>query len=212
MICAPQHQSSGTPDIWNPLPDFATVRADHQLGNIQGASNFVSAARNGTLPAVSWVVPNSRNSEHPPGSTTAGQAWVTSLINAVMRGPDWSSSAIFVSWDDWGGFYDHVVPPTVDGQGYGLRVPGLVISPYARQGYVDHQVLSFDAYLKFIEDLFLGGARLNPLTDGRPDPRPDVRESAPILGNLLADFNFAQQPRRPVPLPLYPPPGPASTG
>jgi phospholipase C len=74
----------------------------------------------------------------------------------------------------------------------------LVISPYARQGYVDHQTLSFDAYLKFIEDDFLGGQRLNPATDGRPDPRPGVRENAPILGNLVNDFNFNQQPRNPL--------------
>jgi phospholipase C len=98
----------------------------------------------------------------------------------------------------------------VDRQGYGLRVPALVISPYARKGYVDHQVLSFDAYNKFIEDDFLGGARLNPATDGRPDPRPDVRENVPILGDLVRDFNFSQRPRRPVLLPLHPPPGPAS--
>ena len=103
---------------------------------------------------------------------------MTSLINAAMQGPDWNSTAIFLRWDDWGGFYDHVVPPSVDQNGYGLRVPGMVISPYARQGYIDHQTLSFDAYLKFIEDDFLGGQRLDPATDGRPDPRPDVRENA----------------------------------
>jgi phospholipase C len=210
MTCKPVSQSSTTPEIWNPLPDFTTVRADHQLGNVQDSSNFFTAARNGTLPAVSWVVPNDHDSEHPPASIATGQAWVTSLINAVMQGPDWSSSAIFLSWDDWGGFYDHVAPPTVDGQGYGLRVPGLVISAYARRGYIDHQVLSADAYLKFIEDDFLGGARLNPKTDGRPDPRPDVREIAPILGDLLADFDFSQVPRPPLILPLHPPPGPAS--
>jgi phospholipase C len=93
-----------------------------------------------------------------------------------------------------------------------LRVPALVISPYARRGYIDHQTLSFDAYLKFIEDDFLGGRRLNPRTDGRPDPRPDVRENARILGNLVRDFNFRQRPRRPLILnpdpdgvPLHPP-------
>jgi phospholipase C len=83
-------------------------------------------------------------------------------------------------------------------------VPGLVISPYARQGYIDHQTLSFDAYLKFIEDDFLGGQRIDPRTDGRPDPRPDVRESLAVLGNLVSDFDFSQSPRAPRLLPLTP--------
>jgi phospholipase C len=129
---------------------------------------------------------------------------VTSLVNAVMRSPDWSSTAIFLAWDDWGGFYDQVVPPSVDQNGYGLRVPGLVISPFARKGFVDHQTLSFDAYDKFIEDDFLHGQRIDPRTDGRPDPRPDVREDVKILGNLTADFDFSQSPRPPQLLPVHP--------
>ena len=137
----------------------------------------------------------------PPALVSDGQFWVTSLINTVMRGPDWKSTAIFVSWDDWGGFYDHVNPPVVDGNGYGLRVPGLVISPYAKRGYIDHQTLSFDAYLKFIEDDFLGGRRLDPKTDGRPDPRPTVRERVSVLGDLRNDFDFSQPPRPPLILP-----------
>jgi phospholipase C len=128
----------------------------------------------------------------------------------VMRGPDWDSTAIFLTWDDWGGFYDHVSPPRVDRNGYGIRVPSLVISPYARRGYLDHQTLSFDAINKFIEDDFLGGQRLDPRTDGRPDPRPDVRENAPVLGDIAGDFNFMRRPRPPDPLPLNPAPGPAS--
>jgi hypothetical protein len=79
-----------------------------------------------------------------------------------------------------------------------------VISPYAKPGYIDQQVLSSDAYLKFIEDDFLGGQRLDPATDGRPDPRPDVRENAPILGNLAKDFDFNQTPLPPLILPLHP--------
>ena len=121
-----------------------------------------------------------------------------------MRGPDWKSTATFIAWDDWGGFYGHVAPPPVDKNGYGLRVPGIVISPYAKRGYIDHQTLSFDAYAKFIEDDFLGGRRLDPRTDGRPDPRPDVREDAPQLGNLAKDFDFQQSPRSPLILPLQP--------
>src|SRR5437660_8708133 len=121
-----------------------------------------------------------------------------------MKSADWHSTAIFLTWDDWGGFYDHVVPPTVDGLGYGFRVPSMVISPYAKNGYIDHQTLSFDAYLKFIEDDFLGGQRLNPRTDGRPDRRPDVRENANQLGNIVNDFNFNQTPRTPLILPVHP--------
>jgi len=202
--CIPYPQSVGTPGIWNPLPYFDTVHADGELGNIQTLDHFLSDAQTGTLPQVSWVVPNDKTSEHPPARISVGQSYVTQLVNAVMSGPDWTSTAIFLAWDDWGGFYDHVVPPTVDGNGYGLRVPGIVISAYARKGYIDHQTLSFDAYLKFIEDEFLGGQRLDPATDGRPDPRPDVRESAPILGDLMADFDFTQPPRPPMLLPEHP--------
>jgi phospholipase C len=204
LACGPVPQSAHTPGIWNVLPYFTTVHQDNQLGNIQSLSNFFTAARTGTLPAVSWITPNSKVSEHPPGLVSAGQSYVTGLINAIMRSPDWKSTAIFLAWDDWGGFYDHVVPPHIDQNGYGLRVPALVISPYARTGYVDHQTLSFDAYLKFIENDFLSGQRLNPKTDGRPDPRPDVRENEPQLGNLASDFNFSQPPRAPVFLSLHP--------
>jgi phospholipase C len=202
--CAPVKQNAETPGIWNPLPYFDTVRADGELGNIQSVENFYNAATTGKLPAVSWIAPSGDISEHPPGKVTAGQAYVTSLINAVMKGPDWDSTAIFLAWDDWGGFYDHVKPPTVDANGYGLRVPGLLISPYARTGYIDHQTLSFDAYDKLIEDLFLHGQRLDPATDGRPDPRPDVREDAQALGNLLSEFDFTQTPRPGLPLPEHP--------
>jgi phospholipase C len=204
MTCAPVQQGPKTPGIWNPLPSFSDVAADDQLGNVQSLSNFFTAAANGTLPAVSWITPNGKVSEHPTGLVSAGQTYITGLINAIMKGPDWNSTAIFLTWDDWGGFYDHEVPPAADENGYGFRVPGIVISPYARQGFIDHQVLSHDAYLKFIEDDFLGGRRLDPKTDGRPDPRPDVREANPLLGNLSADFDFTQTPRPPVLLPVCP--------
>src|SRR5207248_685090 len=128
-------QNAKTPGIWNPLPWFDTVLQNGQVGNVQSVDNFYRQARTGKLPAVSWVIPSGDVSEHPPGAISAGQAWVTSVVNAVMRSPNWSSTAIFISWDDWGGFYDHVPPPRVDVNGYGLRVPGLVISPYARRGF-----------------------------------------------------------------------------
>jgi phospholipase C len=211
VTCTPVQQGPKTPGIWNPLPHFTDVQQDGQLGNVQTLSNFFTAAKNGTLPAVSWIDPNGKVSEHPTALVSAGQAYVTGLVNAIMHSPDWNSTAIFLSWDDWGGFYDHVMPPVIDANGYGLRVPGIVISPYAKQGYIDSQILSHDAYNKFIEDDFLGGQRLNPATDGRPDPRPDVRESNPLLGDLTNDFNFNQAPRAPVIVPVHPLPGPAST-
>ena len=205
MTCRSRRQSAKTPGIWNPLPWFDTVREDGQVGNVTAISDFFAAAKDGTLPAVSWINPNGAVSEHPPGLVSAGQAYVTNVVNAVMRGPNWESTAIFITWDDWGGFYDHVVPPKVDENGYGLRVPGIVISPYAKRGYIDHQVLSFDAYMKFIEQDFLGGQELDPRTDGRPDPRPTVREDLPILGDLTKEFDFTQQPREPLILEPHPP-------
>jgi len=147
---------------------------------------------------VSWIVPDQQDSEHPSALVSTGQAYVTGIVNAVMRSSDWNSSAIFIAWDDWGGFYDHVVPPVADTLGYGIRVPALVISPYAKPGYIDPQTLSFDAYLKFIEDDFLGGQRLDPATDGRPDSRPNVRENLSMLGRLQHDFDFSQTPRAPL--------------
>jgi phospholipase C len=192
-------QDPNTPSIWNPLPNFDTVVQNRQIKNIQYLSEFYTAATKGKLSNVTWIVPSGRNSEHGPASLISdGQAYVTGVVNAVMKSPNWSSTAIFLTWDEWGGYYDHVVPPHVDGNGYGLRVPGLVISAYARQGFIDHQTLSFDAYLKFIEDDFLGGQRLDPKTDGRRDPRPTVRENVPILGDLALDFDFSQTPRPPL--------------
>ncbi len=186
-----------------PIAWFTTVRQNHQLDHVRGHSDYFRAAAEGTLPSVSWIVPYSGVGEHPSNGEPIwkGMRHVTQLINAAMRGPDWASTAIFLTWDDWGGFYDHVVPPVVDENGYGIRVPGLTISPWVRAGMIDHQTLSFDAYLKLIEDVFLRGQRLDPETDGRPDPRPTVREDARILGNLLREFDFHQEPLDPLILP-----------
>jgi phospholipase C len=210
-VCQPKVQTVGTPDIWNPLPGFTDVRADGQLSNVETIDHFYADAKAGNLPAVTWIAPNQTVSEHPPAPVSAGQSYVTTLINTVMQTPAWSSTAIFLNWDDWGGFYDHVIPPIVDSAGLGLRVPGLVISPYARHGYIDHQNLSQDAYAKFIEDVFLGGARIDPSTDGRPDSRPSVRERDPQVGDLTADFDFARPPLAPLLLNPIPNPGPGSS-
>ena len=199
--CSPVPQRARTPGIWNPLPYFDTVKQDGELGNIRDLREFYAAARDGTLPAVVWITPAAPYSEHPPALVSRGQAYVTGLINTIMRSPDWNSTAIFLTWDDWGGFYDHVPPPHVDDNGYGLRVPAMVISAYARRGFIDHQTLSHDAYVKFIEDDFLDGRRIDPKNDGRPDQRPTVREDVSILGDLRKDFDFNQPPRSPEILP-----------
>jgi phospholipase C len=205
IACVAGSQDSKTPSIWNPLPSFETVKDDGQTGNITSVENYYTDAANGTLPAVSWIDPSNEVSEHPTALTSAGQTYVTSLINAAESGPDWNSTAIFLYWDDWGGFYDNVTPPSVDANGFGLRVPGIVISPYAKAGVIDHQTASSaDAVNKFIEDVFLSGQRLNPTTDGRPDSRPDVRENLAKTGDLTADFDFTQTPRPPLILPVHP--------
>jgi phospholipase C len=200
----PVMQDALTPGIWNPLPFFDTVKKDGELANVQTLGNFLIEAKYGKLPAVSWIAPSQDVSEHPPALVSDGQTFVTHLVNTVMQGPDWKDCAIFLAWDDWGGFYDHVVPVRVDQNGYGLRVPAMVISPYAKRGFIDHQTLSFDAFVKFIEDDFLHGQRLDPKTDGRSDPRPDVRENARQLGDLIRDFDFDQPPRQPLVLPEHP--------
>jgi phospholipase C len=192
----------------NPLVHFTDVHETDQLDHIQPHSSFFSAVEDGTLPSVTWVIPGrGGRSEHPGGGHPLihGQAHVTRVVNAVMRSDLWERSAIFLTWDDWGGFYDHVEPPRVDEGGYGLRVPGLLISPWAdRDLDIDHQTLSFDAYLKLIEDRFMGGARLDPETDGRPDSRPTVREEVDILGDLALEFDFTQEPIPPLILEPYP--------
>ena len=193
-----------TAPVQNPLPGFLSVQATGQLSEIRPNTEFFRDAKTGDLPSVSWVMPVVDRAEHPPDNIQDGMSWVTKIVNAVMQGPAWERSAIFLIWDDWGGFYDHVEPPVVDENGWGLRVPSMVISPWAKPGFIDHQVLSYDAYLKLIEDRFLGGARLDPATDGWPDSRPTVRENVTILGDLAGDFDFSQQPLPPLILDLWP--------
>jgi phospholipase C len=217
-LCGPEVPSKqclaeGATPAQNPLLSFSDVHQAHQLRNVRTHADLFSALQDGSLPQVSWVVPGRGGiSEHPGTGAplTKGQAWVTRVVNAVARSPLWYQTAIFVTWDDWGGFYDHVPPRRVDQNGYGIRVPGLMISAWARAGTIDHQTLSFDAYLKLIEDLFLSGQRLDPKTDGRPDSRPTVREDLKVLGDLRTEFDFGQDPLPPPILPVHPKPGPAS--
>lgn len=170
--------------LWNPLPAFPKVKDNPaQWDRLVDTANFYKDARAGKLPQVSWVIPSSAVSEHPPSGVRAGMAYVTGLVNAVMKSKDWNSTAIFISWDDWGGFYDHVPPPSVDQYGYGIRVPGLVISPYARRGYIDKNVYSFESWLKIVEERF----GVSTLT---------ARDSQ--ARDMTAAFDFTQQPRPPL--------------
>ena len=168
------------PGYLEPAPGFPDRPSGRAAAQRQPPRSYFRDARTGTLPAVSWVVPNGKNSEHPPASIAAGQAWVTRVINAAMRGPDWNSTAIFLSWDDWGGFYDHVVPPTRERPGPRSPGPGPPDQP-VRQDRLHRPPdrCRRDSYLRFIEDDFLDGQRLDPRTDGRPDSRPFVAETTP---------------------------------
>jgi phospholipase C len=227
MTCDPQIQAHGVLSLWNPVPGYNWVVAKGQAylaAHNPDADQFLLDVKSGNLPQVSWIVPSLTFSEHPDQGITQGQEYVTSLINAIMQSPYWASTAIFVSWDDWGGFYDHVVPPNVDTnrsktpiQGFGLRVPGLMISAYAKKGYIDHAVLSTDSYATFMEDVFINGDRLDPVQLGEPDARPDIRDeltvvhfpngsSAPV-GDLMNEFDFTQQPRPPLVLSTHIPTG-----
>ena len=199
-------KGTNTAAVQNPLPGFPATVATGQLDHVRSNKEFMQDARSGNLPPVSWVMPVVDKGEHPPDSIEVGQAYVAGLINSVMEGPreQWLRTAIFLTWDDWGGFYDHVEPPVVDENGWGLRVPSLLISPWAKADHISHQTLSYDAYLKLIEDRFLGGERLDPQTSGWPDSRPTVREEVGILGDLAMDFDFTQDPLPPLPLDPWP--------
>jgi phospholipase C len=200
-FCDSGSQDYKTPGYWNVLPWFDDVTEDDQVANVQDTSRFYGNVQAGNLASVTWLIPSGDISEHPTNLISRGQAYVTQVINAIMSVPSlWESTVIFLTWDDWGGFYDHMNPLTemVDPNGYGIRVPAMTISPWVKKGLIDHQVLSHDAYLKFIEDIFLDSQRLDPKTDGRPDSRLEagatVRETDPQLGDLLTEFDFTQTP------------------
>ncbi|MEX2276055.1 MAG: alkaline phosphatase family protein [Actinomycetota bacterium] len=198
----------GPPPAQSVLPGFTTVIENDSLDKIQDHAAYLDAAAAGELPSVSWITPGRGGISEHPGTgepMSLGMEHVTKMVNAAMEGPDWNSTAIFLTWDDWGGFFDHVSPPRVDENGYGIRVPAIAISPWVAPGTIDHQVLTFDAYLKLIEDRFLGGQRLDPDTMSRPDSRPTVREDVRLLGDLRRIFDFSQEPNPPLildPLPL----------
>ena len=174
------HQHS----LWNPLPGFKSFQKNPALlDHVVPLAQFFQDVQAGQLPAVSWIVPVFADSEHPPADSVRGMWHVTRLINAIMASSSWKDTAIIVTWDDFGGFYDHVPPPQVDQFGLGPRVPALVISPYARPGFVCHTLFDFTSPLKLIETRF----GLQPLAQ---------RDAA--SNDMLDCFDFKQPPLRPA--------------
>jgi len=184
-------------DYVDPLPRMKGIVDSGLLSHNVKGSEFYTDVQSGTLPQVSWIVPAEAVSEHPTASPEVGQKYVVTLVNTIMQSQYWKDTAIFIAWDDWGGFYDHVPPPQVDQYGLGFRVPVLLISPYARQGYVSHTLYEHSSYLAFIENQF----GLKPLTN---------RDT--MANSFYGEFDFSQPPRQPLILnPNSPPPWNAST-
>ena len=103
---------------------------------------------------MAWLTGPNERTEHPNYATCDGENWTVDKINSIMQGPDWGSTAIFLTWDDFGGFYDHVAPPRIDSFGLGPRVPMIIISPYAKAGVITHTGYEFSSVLRFIEEIF----------------------------------------------------------
>ena len=173
--------------IWVPLLNMDRFLDDPKLNShIVDLNQYFVDLENGTLPEVAYIAPSGA-SEHPPGSIRSGQKFVKSLIQALTRSSSWNSSAFLLLYDDWGGWYDHVKPPQVDENGYGMRVPALLVSPYARQGHIDSTVLDFTSVMKFIEENW----NIEPLT-GR-----DAKAKS-----FMSAFDFSISPREPVFIPF----------
>ncbi|MHB8388791.1 MAG: phospholipase C [Acidobacteriaceae bacterium] len=174
--------------LWNPLPGFKGIRENPaDMARLVPLQRYFADLKSGTLPQVSWIIPDFQDSEHPPEPLDQGMWYVTRVINALMQSPYWKNTVIVLTWDDYGGFYDHVPPPEVDAYGYGPRVPTIVISPYAKQHYVSHETYDFTSVLKFIEQRW----NLQHLTarDDRANNMADV-------------FDFDQSPASPLIIPI----------
>jgi phospholipase C len=183
--------------LWNPLPAFKAIRDNPKLmAHLVDQSEYFTDLKQGTLPEVSYLIPNGPDSEHPTSPPARGMWYVTKLVNALMESSYWKDSVIFLTWDDYGGFYDNVFPPDVDAFGYGPRVPMIVISPYAKAGYIAHGTYDFTSVLKFIEERW----GLPHLT-ARDGKALDMSEA----------FDFNQKPNPPLVIPVpvnlsFPPP------
>jgi phospholipase C len=144
-------------------------------------TKILTDVQGGSLASVTWVVPDSVYSDHPdPGTTSEGPDWVANVVNTIGNSPFWDSTAIFITWDDWGGWYDHVPPPYVDNMGLGFRVPLLVVSPWARHGYVSHQTHEFSSFLRFTEEAF---------------QLPSLGTRDAVADDLVDCFDFTQSPQ-----------------
>ncbi len=141
-------------DYWNPLAARAQSYTSAADPHFVARTQFFADAANGTLPDVSWIIPDVTESDHPPENITAGQTWVASVVDALEASPEWNSSVLFISWDEYGGFYDHVDPPSIDAYGAGFRVPLLAVGPWVRQGVIDGQNLSVSSVLHLMEERF----------------------------------------------------------
>lgn len=176
--------------LWNPMPGFKAIRdSQASMSRLVSLNDYYRDLKRGTLPQVSWIIPDFQDSEHPPEPIAQGMWYVTRVINALMRSPYWKNTVIFLTWDDYGGFFDHVPPPEVDAYGYGPRVPAIVISPYVRVDYVSHYTYDLTSILKFIEVRW----NLKHLTprDGRANSMVDC-------------FDFNQTPLAPLVIPVPP--------
>ena len=152
------------------------------------SSQILTDLKKGDLRSVTWVAPSWPLSDHPGNRSARGPDWVAKVVNAIGKSPFWSSTVVFVIWDDWGGWYDHVPPPQLDYDGLGFRVPMLVVSPYAKSNYVSHVQYESASIDRFIEDTF-GLGQLAAADARATDPAGDC-------------LNVSRQPRRFVPLPV----------
>ena len=199
-----QNTDRGSQIVWVPLLDYARYLDNPKLfSHIVDADQYYSDLRNGTLPQVAFIAPSGA-SEHPPGSIQAGERFVRTLIGGLTASRYWSSSAFAWSYDDWGGWYDHVVPPHRDRFGDGFRVPALLVSPYARHGFIDHTELDHTSFLKFIEQnwdlrpLASRDAHANSFMNAFDFSRP------PSSAIIVSDVRGAKPPPPPKPFIIYP--------
>lgn len=171
--------------IWNGLLAINHVRHSPQwTTNVVPTDQFVTDVQDGQLPAVSWLVVSTAQSDHPASSICYGENWTVDQLNALMQqSAEWNSTAVFLTWDEFGGFYDHLPPPRLDEYGLGERVPLLIISPFALKGHISHTVYEFSSFLKFVEERY----SLPTLTS---------RDAA--ANDMLDSFDFTQPPLPPL--------------